>query len=631
MHYLFDHPTCIRRTSPQHLASYAYGVRASCSVRHPAGDGVDDPRFLLFGPQRGNYRHWFDTYEIKPDNAPDWYALTFPKPTKLNVVYWMHGPMFDDHGWWTSLEVEYRDAEGAWHKVEDLQITPNYHFSPQRGDRKPFSAYAAHFNPVRTSAIRLIGQPSGKPQITTMAYLAADWSTCEGIAAHLRHIQQPLPAIFDLLPANTLWDTLASLRDLTKIAFDLQTSAGLGLDHFLEPQHYQRFHESQRQCFADDSLYQLIGQHAGWRKLGQTIEQAREQAYETKQPVIAQHHGGLVWLVVPVISNDSVLGTIENRNFIAQEPIDWQWHRCYAQELGLDWERYHTALEQISTFSQQQINATINHVQQLVRLAQQLLKDSQEIHTLKSSALAAEVFSRSKSTFMSMMSHELRTPLNAIIGYSELLIDDLSATNQQQSTDDARQIRSAGRHLLHVIETILQVSNLESGASNVHYDDVDLEMLTNSLELSLRTQFQKRSNQLEIKIDPNASWVYSDSSKVRQIIFQLLNNANKFTDHGQVRLTIAPDSLDPEMLAFEVCDTGIGIDHEHLPLLFAEFSQLDASSTRRYDGTGMGLALCRHLARLLGGDIRVWSEPGIGSTFTLAIPRQSVMTPVNDL
>ena len=156
-------------------------------------------------------------------------------------------------------------------------------------------------------------------------------------------------------------------------------------------------------------------------------------------------------------------------------------------------------------------------------------------------------------------------------------------------------------------------------------------MLTNSLELSLRTQFQKRSNQLEIKIDPNASWVYSDSSKVRQIIFQLLNNANKFTDHGQVRLTIAPDSLDPEMLAFEVCDTGIGIDHEHLPLLFAEFSQLDASSTRRYDGTGMGLALCRHLARLLGGDIRVWSEPGIGSTFTLAIPRQSVMTPVNDL
>jgi signal transduction histidine kinase/DNA-binding response OmpR family regulator len=231
-----------------------------------------------------------------------------------------------------------------------------------------------------------------------------------------------------------------------------------------------------------------------------------------------------------------------------------------------------------------------------------------------------EVASRHKSEFLANMSHELRTPLNAIIGYSEMLQEDAAELDQPQFVADLQRITAAGKHLLELINAVLDLSKIEAGKMDLYLETFDVPGLVRDVASVIRPLAEKNGNRLEVACDA-VGWMHADLTKLRQTLFNLLSNANKFTERGTVRLTVAR-TREPagDWLSFEVRDTGIGMTPEQMARLFQEFTQADASTTRKYGGTGLGLALSRRLCRMMGGDITVTSEPGAGSTFTVRLP-----------
>ena len=234
---------------------------------------------------------------------------------------------------------------------------------------------------------------------------------------------------------------------------------------------------------------------------------------------------------------------------------------------------------------------------------------------------AAEEASRAKSEFLARMSHELRTPLNAILGYSELIEDEMRDRGDNASTGDVRRIRTAGKHLLQLINDILDISKIEAGKMLVHVEEFSVGALVDEVLAAVRPGIERNGNALRLELDPAAGLMRSDSLKVRQCLLNLLSNAGKFTHNGAVTLTVKRPLVNGRAwLLFAVTDTGIGISPEHVGQLFREFYQVDTSSTRRYGGTGLGLVITRRLCHMLGGEIRVVSKPGGGSVFTAELP-----------
>lgn len=234
---------------------------------------------------------------------------------------------------------------------------------------------------------------------------------------------------------------------------------------------------------------------------------------------------------------------------------------------------------------------------------------------------AAEAASRAKSRFLSNMSHELRTPLNAIIGYSEMLIEDFDATPRRQMMEDLGKIRTAGKHLLGLINELLDMSKIEAGRMTVQAERVDVEGLVSEVCSMVQPLVAAKLNQLRLESSPDAGRMHTDGMRLRQCLFNLLSNAAKFTQKGTITLTVHREQgQDDGRLVFEVADTGIGITPAQMERIFEPFAQGDAATTRRFGGTGLGLALTRQLAQMLGGSLRVRSEPGKGSTFTLDLP-----------
>jgi signal transduction histidine kinase/CheY-like chemotaxis protein len=232
-----------------------------------------------------------------------------------------------------------------------------------------------------------------------------------------------------------------------------------------------------------------------------------------------------------------------------------------------------------------------------------------------------EVASRHKSEFLANMSHELRTPLNAIIGYSEMLQEDAAALEQPQLVADLQKITAAGKHLLELINAVLDLSKIEAGKMDLYLETFDVAGMVRDVASVIRPLAEKNGNRLEVACDDAVGRMQADLTKLRQTLFNLLSNANKFTDHGTVALTVTRRSEPAgDWVAFEVRDTGIGMTPEQIGKLFQDFSQADASTTRKYGGTGLGLALSRRLCRMMGGDITVASEPGRGSVFTVRVP-----------
>ncbi|MGH6918177.1 MAG: ATP-binding protein, partial [Geminicoccaceae bacterium] len=233
----------------------------------------------------------------------------------------------------------------------------------------------------------------------------------------------------------------------------------------------------------------------------------------------------------------------------------------------------------------------------------------------------AEAATQAKSQFLASMSHELRTPLNAIIGYSEMLHEEAEDLGQNSFLPDLVKIREAGKHLLSLINDILDLSKIEAGKIEVLLEDFAVADLMAEVQSVIGPLMAKDANRLVVDCAPDVGAMRSDQTKLRQNLFNLLSNAAKFTESGQITLTvrrIADD--DGDRLKFEVADTGIGMTSEQLGRLFQAFSQAKASIARDYGGTGLGLAITKHFCRLLGGDITVDSTPGQGSTFTMTLP-----------
>ena len=230
---------------------------------------------------------------------------------------------------------------------------------------------------------------------------------------------------------------------------------------------------------------------------------------------------------------------------------------------------------------------------------------------------AAEEANRAKSAFMANMSHELRTPLSAVIGYSELLEEELADLGERRVMDDLNKVKGNARHLLGLINDVLDLSKVEAGRMDVYPEDFAVRDFVEETVASVEALMRRKDNLLVLDLGDGLGTMRSDPVKLRQCVYNLLSNAAKFTEAGRIEVRVRRDG---DRVSFAVQDTGIGLSPEQVGRLFQRFSQADESTTRRFGGTGLGLALSRAFARLLGGDITVVSRSGQGSTFTLQVP-----------
>jgi len=241
----------------------------------------------------------------------------------------------------------------------------------------------------------------------------------------------------------------------------------------------------------------------------------------------------------------------------------------------------------------------------------------------------AEEANAAKSQFLANMSHELRTPLNAIIGYSEILKEDVEARGQPDLTPDLERINIAGRHLLQLINEVLDLSRIEAGRTELHLEEIDLAALTKEIAATVRPLVEANGNRLIVDIPDEPGVMRADATKLRQILFNLLSNAAKFTERGEVRFSLLRfcDEVragGKKWVRFGVADNGIGIARESLDSVFMAFERTEAGRDSKYGGTGLGLAICRHYSEMMGGAISVESQPGEGSRFTVRLPAKAV-------
>jgi signal transduction histidine kinase len=236
---------------------------------------------------------------------------------------------------------------------------------------------------------------------------------------------------------------------------------------------------------------------------------------------------------------------------------------------------------------------------------------------------AAEAANRAKSTFLANVSHELRTPLNAIIGYSELLQEEARDLGYEDLIPDLAKIRLSGGQLLAIINDVLDLSKIEAGRMELYLETFDLGRVVQDVVATSRPLMARNDNVLHLELPADLGTMRADQAKVRQILVNLVGNAAKFTQGGNITLAIertpAGDQSDG-WIRFRVIDTGIGIAPEQLEQLFEPFVQADSSATRKYGGTGLGLAISRHFCQLMGGQISAESRVGEGSTFVVRLP-----------
>jgi len=244
----------------------------------------------------------------------------------------------------------------------------------------------------------------------------------------------------------------------------------------------------------------------------------------------------------------------------------------------------------------------------------------------------AERASRAKSAFLANMSHELRTPLNAVIGYSEMLLEDAEAAGAlDERAADVRRIHTAGSHLLALVNDVLDLSKVEAGRMEIETGAIDIDSFIAEVVSTAQPLIDRNGNQLQVTREAGLGSMFGDATKLRQILLNLLSNAAKFTRDGRIGLAVRRERApDGDWLSVAVSDTGLGIEPATLARLFTAFTQADASTRSAYGGTGLGLALSRGLARLMGGDVTVESELGRGSCFTMRVPAPSAVAAVHE-
>jgi signal transduction histidine kinase/CheY-like chemotaxis protein len=261
--------------------------------------------------------------------------------------------------------------------------------------------------------------------------------------------------------------------------------------------------------------------------------------------------------------------------------------------------------------------------QQLVK-EQNLTLEKQVKHRtsqLEEARDASETANKAKSTFLANMSHELRTPLNAILGYSEMLQEEAEDLGHKEYLPDLSKINSSGKHLLGLINDILDLSKIESGRMTLYLEDIQLRQLVEDVSETVKPLVAKNQNILTVDLPDGNELIHADITKLRQTLFNLLSNAAKFTEKGKINLGVSIKCEEgKKQVLFAVKDEGIGLSKDQIARLFQPFSQADESTTRKYGGTGLGLAISRKFCQLMGGELTVQSEPGKGSVFTAALP-----------
>ncbi len=291
-------------------------------------------------------------------------------------------------------------------------------------------------------------------------------------------------------------------------------------------------------------------------------------------------------LMVPLVRDDKGLGVIALR-------------RTHVQPFTAE------QIKLLETFADQAVIAIEN-----VRLFNEIQDKSREI----------EVANRHKSEFLASMSHELRTPLNAILGIAQVLQVEAKLSKHEDQLEPLQRILNAGRHLLALINEILDLSKIEAGRMELQLEPVALAPLLEEFRSNMEPLAAQNGNTLTVHCAPDIATVYADPVRVRQVLLNVGSNANKFTSNGSVTLTVDQEADGRRWVRFRLSDTGIGMTPEQVSRLFQDFVQADASTARKYGGTGLGLAISRRLCNMMGGDITVESEPGIGSTFTIRLP-----------
>jgi signal transduction histidine kinase/CheY-like chemotaxis protein/HAMP domain-containing protein len=328
---------------------------------------------------------------------------------------------------------------------------------------------------------------------------------------------------------------------------------------------------------------------------------------------------GIADLIVPGIKFRDILRAVVDRQLIGlagKTPDEWITERLrqHAVPKGSSEYQYNSTWVRISE-RRTPDGSTVSVYTDITELKQRQTE-------LERAMQLTDEANQAKSRFLANMSHELRTPLNAIIGYSEILQEDAADKGDEAQVDDLQKIENSGRHLLGLINNILDLSKIEAGKMDVFIEPVDIQVLLDEVLSIVKPLAAKNENVIEVTCPADVGSFRSDQTKVKQCLLNLLSNANKFTSKGTLTLTVARDG--GSQVTFCVSDTGVGMTEKQLGQLFQAFSQADATTAQRFGGTGLGLAITKHFCTMLGGDVTVESTPGEGSTFTIRLPDQGV-------
>jgi signal transduction histidine kinase len=374
-------------------------------------------------------------------------------------------------------------------------------------------------------------------------------------------------------------------------------------------------------------------------QLSNILDMAQKQEQQGREVMEDAQRLEKLIIILSMLASVAIAGTMALRTSraIAQPVVTvTQVAQRVARESNFDLRAPVTTDDEIGSLA-----TSLNHLIARVSERTQELQQAKEL---------AEASSSSKSQFLANMSHELRTPLNAIINLSKLLEEDAQdlGLSDEDFISDLQSINSAGKHLLALINDILDLSKIEAGKMTLYPETFDIKMLIISVVITVKPLVEKNENVLEVHCDEHLGTMYADQTKVRQVLFNLLSNAAKFTQQGRVTLTVQkdegaiaqsqlsaanlksrnsdlsfslhPSSLKTSFILFRVADTGIGISDEQQQQLFQAFIQGDASTTKKYGGTGLGLAISRQFCQMMGGDITVESQVDKGSSFTVRLP-----------
>jgi signal transduction histidine kinase/DNA-binding response OmpR family regulator/HAMP domain-containing protein len=330
-----------------------------------------------------------------------------------------------------------------------------------------------------------------------------------------------------------------------------------------------------------------VGRAAAVQEPIQVTDVAQDVSYPERLRQLLTQSGFGALLAIPLLREERLVGALVVRRKAAG---------AFAPEI----------VELLQTFATQSVLAIQN-----ARLFRELEEKGRQL----------EVASRYKSEFLANMSHELRTPLNAIIGYSEMLQEEADDLGYEDFSPDLQKINAAGKHLLALINDVLDLSKIEAGRMDLYLERFALATLIQDVVTLIQPLVDKNANHLEVHCPADLGSIYADLTKVRQSLFNLLSNACKFTQHGTIALTVMRQTdAGVDWITLSVRDTGIGMSPAQMDKLFQAFSQADASTSRQYGGTGLGLAISKRFCQMMGGDITVTSTVGQGSTFSIQLP-----------